>query len=62
MIPEVNGLLAKYRESREFMVNKREYFDAACKAVMNKILEHERVTQALALDSRPRCPVATRLT
>ena len=58
VIPEVNGLLAKYRESREFVVNNREYFDAAGKAVMSKILEHEGATQALALtkDSRLAMP------
>ena len=40
------------------MVNNREYFYAAGKAVMSKILEHEGATQALALtkDSRLAMP------
>jgi len=54
VIPEVNGLLARYRESREFVVKNREYFEAAGKAVMNKILEHEGATAALALTKNSR--------
>jgi limonene 1,2-monooxygenase len=48
VIPELNGMMDRYRESREFVINNRSAFEQAGKAVMNKILEHEGATAALA--------------
>ncbi len=48
VIPELNGMMDRYRESREFVINNRGAFEQAGKAVMNKILEHEGATAALA--------------
>jgi limonene 1,2-monooxygenase len=48
VIPELNGMMDRYRESREFVINNRSAFEQAGKAVMKKILEHEGATAALA--------------
>ena len=47
VVPEVNGYLAGYRESREHVVTHRESFAAAGQAVMNKIMAHEGAVKAL---------------
>ncbi|MFT4102583.1 MAG: LLM class flavin-dependent oxidoreductase [Burkholderiaceae bacterium] len=54
VVPELNGLLASYRESREYVVTHRDSFDAANQAVMNKILEHEGAAQALKVTRNSR--------
>jgi limonene 1,2-monooxygenase len=58
VVPELNGMLDNYRESKDFVINHRDAFEAAGKAVMNKILEHEGATAALAKtkDSRLAMP------
>lgn len=58
VVPELNGMLDTYRESKEFVITHRDAFEAAGKAVMNKILEHEGATAALAKtkDSRLAMP------
>jgi limonene 1,2-monooxygenase len=48
VIPEVNGHLDSMRESNQFVVEHREYFQRAQKAVMAKIQANERAAEALA--------------
>lgn len=47
VIPEVNGMLDAYRESRQYVVEHRDAFERAGEAIMAKIKENERATQAL---------------
>ena len=49
VVPEINGYLAKLRQSREFVANNREYFDRAKEAVMSKIKENDAAAAALAV-------------
>lgn len=54
VIPELNGLLDHYRESREFVIGNRGVFEQAGKAVLDKILAHEGATAALAVTKNSR--------
>ncbi len=47
VIPEVNGPLNDYRESREFVVEHRECFERAGQAIMSKIMENDRAKATL---------------
>ncbi len=47
VIPEVNGLLASYRESQRHVIEHRESFDRAGAAVVSKIMQNERAAKAL---------------
>ncbi len=47
VVPEVNGLLDGYRESQRFVIENRESFDRAGKAILTKILENEKAAAAL---------------
>jgi limonene 1,2-monooxygenase len=47
VIPEVNGLLAPYRESRQHVVENREVFQQAQRAIVAKIMANERAAEAL---------------
>ncbi len=47
VIPEINGYVAKLRESREYLVQHRESFERAGVAVMQKIMGHEGAAAAL---------------
>ena len=49
VVPEVNGLLAAYRDSRRHVVEHRDAFQRANQAVLSKIQENERAAAALAL-------------
>ena len=53
VVPEINGHLAKLRQSREFVANNREYFNRAREAVMAKITENEAAAAALAVTKSP---------
>ena len=53
VVPEINGYLAKLRESREFLATNREYFNRAREAVMAKITENEAATEALKVTKSP---------
>jgi limonene 1,2-monooxygenase len=48
VMPEVNGLLDAYRESRKHVVENRETFERARDAIMSKIMENDRAAAALA--------------
>lgn len=54
VIPEVNGLLRHYRESREYVVANREVFERAGQAVLTKILQHEGAAEALKVTQNSR--------
>jgi limonene 1,2-monooxygenase len=47
VIPKVQGLLNHYEESREYVINHRDSFELAGRAVLNKIMEHEGAAKAL---------------
>ena len=47
VMPAVNGQLASMQESNEFVIENREYFDRAGKAILAKIFENERAAAAL---------------
>ncbi|HEY5645107.1 MAG TPA: LLM class flavin-dependent oxidoreductase [Pseudomonadales bacterium] len=51
VIPEVNGMLAAYRESQAHVIANREVFDRAGQAVISKIMENERAVKAMAEES-----------
>src|SRR4029077_6823330 len=53
VVPEINGYVAKLRQSREFVANNREYFNRAREAVMAKITENEAAAAALAVTKSP---------
>jgi len=54
VIPELNGMLERYRASREFVIGNRGVFEQAGKAVLNKIMEHEGAKAALAVTKNSR--------
>jgi limonene 1,2-monooxygenase len=47
VIPEINGLLQGYRDSRDYVIAHRESFERAGAAVMSKIMSHEGAAAAL---------------
>ena len=53
VVPEINGYLAKLRQSREFVATNREYFNRARDAVMAKITENEAAAAALQVTKSP---------
>jgi len=57
VMPEVNGMLDAYRESRQYVVENREVFDRAGQAIMAKINENERAKQALAEGTDAKTPI-----
>jgi limonene 1,2-monooxygenase len=54
VIPELNGMLDQYRESRAHVVANRESFELAGRAVLNKIMEHEGAAKALEITKNSR--------
>ena len=58
VIPEVNGQLASMRESNQFVIEHREYFEKAQTAVMNKIMENERAAEAFKVVPTAAAPIA----
>jgi len=54
VIPEVNGLLREYRESKQFVIEHREVFERAGQAVMAKIMSHEGASEALKATANSR--------
>jgi limonene 1,2-monooxygenase len=48
VVPEINGHLAKLRESRDFVATNRGVFDRAKEAIMAKITENEAAVAALS--------------
>ena len=53
VVPEINGYLRELRQSREFVVNNREYFERAKQAVMAKIEGNPLAAEALKVTKSP---------
>ncbi len=49
VVPEINGYMAKLRESRDFVANNRGVFERAKEAIMAKINENEAALAALSV-------------
>jgi limonene 1,2-monooxygenase len=49
VVPEINGYIAKLRESQKFLIENRAVFDRAGQAVMAKIMENDKAAAALFL-------------
>jgi limonene 1,2-monooxygenase len=49
VIPEINGYVAKLRESQKFLIENRAVFERAGQAVMAKIMENDKAAAALSL-------------
>jgi limonene 1,2-monooxygenase len=47
VIPEINGYLQGYRDSRQYVIEHRESFERAGAAIMSKIMGNERAAAAL---------------
>lgn len=47
VIPEINGYTKKLRESQEFVSTKREAFNRAGEAILDKIMGNEKAAEAL---------------
>src|SRR5256886_12267594 len=58
VVPEINGYLTRFRESRAFAIANREYFTRARQAVMAKINENPAAAKALAVTKSPRIAAA----
>ncbi|MEZ5557911.1 MAG: LLM class flavin-dependent oxidoreductase [Pseudomonadales bacterium] len=48
VIPEINNMLAGYRESQRHVIEHRDVFERAGQAVMSKIMENERAVKAMS--------------
>ena len=59
VVPEINGYMSGLRQSREFVVNNREYFNRAREAVMAKITENEAAAAALSVTKSPLLPASS---
>ena len=49
VIPEINGYITKLRKSQKYVIENRESFERANKAVMAKIMENDKAAAALAV-------------
>ena len=59
VIPEINGYVAKLRESQKFLIENRAVFDRAGQAIMAKIMENKDAAEALKVTSSPRVAAAS---
>src|SRR5271167_4985903 len=59
VIPEINGHIAKLRESQKFLVENRAVFERAGQAVMAKIMENDKAAAALPLTGPGRVAIPT---
>ena len=59
VIPEVNGMLAQYRESQQYVIDHRESFERAGNAIRAKIMENERAMKALEVSRNARTAMPT---
>ncbi len=51
VVPEVNGMLDAYRESQQYVIEHRDSFERAGKAVLAKIMANDRARAALSEQS-----------
>jgi limonene 1,2-monooxygenase len=47
VVPEINGYTKKLRESQEFVSTKREAFNRAGEAILDKIMGNEKAAEAM---------------
>ena len=59
VIPEINGHIAKLRESQKFVIENRAIFERAGQAVMAKIMENDKAAAALPLTGPGRVAIPT---
>src|SRR6476619_1974027 len=59
VIPEINGYVAKLRESQKFLIENRAVFERAGQAVMAKIMENEKAAAALPRTGPGRVAIPT---
>ena len=59
VIPEINGHIAKLRESQKFVIENRAIFERAGQAVMAKILANDKAAAALPLTGPGRVAIPT---
>ena len=59
VIPEINGYITKLRESQKYIIENRESFERANKAVMAKIMENDKAAAALAVTRSSRFATAS---
>jgi limonene 1,2-monooxygenase len=59
VIPEINGHVAKLRESQKFVIENRAVFERAGQAVMAKIMENDKAAAALSLTGPGRVAIPT---
>jgi len=58
VVPEINGYVAKLRESQKFLIENRAVFDRAQQAIMSNILANKDAAEALKVTSSPRVSAA----
>ncbi len=58
VVPEINGYVAKLRESQKFLIENRDVFNRANQAVMAKILANDAAAEALKVTKSPRVAAA----
>jgi limonene 1,2-monooxygenase len=59
VIPEINGYVAKLRESQKFLIENRGVFERAGQAIMAKIMENKDAAEALKVTESPRFAAAS---
>ncbi len=59
VVPEINGYVAKLRESQKFLIENRAVFERAGQAVMAKIMENDKAAAALPLTGPGRVAIPT---
>ncbi len=59
VIPEINGYVAKLRESEKHLQVNRAVFERAGQAIMAKIMENKDAAEALKVTSNPRVAAAS---
>src|SRR5690349_10167416 len=59
VIPEINGYVAKLRESQKYLQVNRGVFERAGQAIMAKIMENADAAEALKVTSNPRVAAAS---
>ncbi|WP_416899296.1 MAG: LLM class flavin-dependent oxidoreductase [Minwuia sp.] len=59
VVPELNGMLDAYRESRNYVVEHRESFERAGQAILAKIHQNPRAAEALKQSSGPNTPLGS---
>ena len=58
VVPEINGYVAKLRESERHLQVNRGVFERASKAIMTKIMENKDAAEALKVTQGPRFAAA----